>query len=93
MQIPLRTPQRPQPAFNFNRVWVHFTFCCQECTHFARPIRIYVDACRSNQVIVPSARILLGPVCTNFTQTQNTNKEINLPHETAHTSLRPRIPI
>ena len=93
MQIPLQTPQRPQPAFSFNRVWVHFTFCCQECTHFARPICIYVDACRSNQVIVPSARILLGPVCTNFTQTQNKNKEINLPHETAHTSLRPRIPI
>ena len=48
---------------------------------------------RSNQVIVPSARILLGPVFTNFTQTQNTNKEINLPHETAHTSLRPSIQI
>ena len=74
-------------------LWVHFTFCCPECTHFARLFCIHVDACRSNQVIVPSARILLGPVCTNFTQTQNTNKEINLPHETAHTSLRPRIPI
>ena len=48
---------------NHYRVWVHFTFCCQECTHFARHICIYVDACRSNQVIVPSARILLGPVC------------------------------
>ena len=34
-QIPLRTPQRPQPVFDPNRVCVHFTFCCHECTHFA----------------------------------------------------------
>ena len=31
----MRTPQRPQPVFDPNRVCVHFTFCCHECTHFA----------------------------------------------------------
>ena len=36
-QIPLRTPQRTQPAFNPNRVFVQLTFCCQECTHFVWP--------------------------------------------------------
>ena len=36
-QIPLRTPQRPQPAFNPIGVFVHFTFCCHKCTHFAWP--------------------------------------------------------
>ena len=31
----MRTPQRPQPVFDPNRVCVHFAFCCHECTHFA----------------------------------------------------------
>ena len=25
----------PQPDFDPDRVCVHFTFCCHECTHFA----------------------------------------------------------
>ena len=41
-QIPLRTPQRPQPVFDPNRVCVHFTFCYHECTHFAWPIHAAV---------------------------------------------------
>ena len=34
-QIPLRTPQRPQPVVDPNMVCVHFTFWCHKCTHFA----------------------------------------------------------
>ena len=32
-QIPLRTPQRPQPVFDPNMVCVHFTYCYHKFTH------------------------------------------------------------
>jgi hypothetical protein len=45
LQIPLRTPQRPQPVFDPIRVCVHFTFCYHKCTHLththARTLYIY----------------------------------------------------
>ena len=44
-QIPLRTPQRPQPVFDPNRVCSHFKFCCHKCTYFAWPIH---EACGSH---------------------------------------------
>jgi hypothetical protein len=50
-QIPLRTPQRPQPVFNPNRVCVHFTFCCHKAKQFACPIHTYVEACGSNTLL------------------------------------------
>ena len=50
-QIPLRRPQRPQPVFDPNRVCVHFTFCCHQCTHFDWPIHTYVEACGSNTLL------------------------------------------
>ena len=34
-KFPLRTPQKPQPVFDPDRVSVHFTFCCHTCTHCA----------------------------------------------------------
>ena len=50
-KLHLRTPQRPHPVFNPNRVSVHFTFCCHECTHFAWLIHTYVEACESNTLL------------------------------------------
>ena len=50
-QFFFRTPQRPHPIFDPNRVCVHFTFCCNECTHYAWPIHTYVEACGSNTLL------------------------------------------
>ena len=60
-QIPLRTPQRPQPVVDPNMVCVHFTFWCHECTHFAW---ISYSAVKSTCLfVVTSEHTLLGPVC------------------------------
>jgi hypothetical protein len=52
-----RTPQRPQPVFNSNRVSVHLTFFCHECTHFAWLIHTYVVACGSNTLLWSVVRL------------------------------------
>ena len=50
-KFPLRTPQRPQPVFDHNRVFVHFILCSHECTHFAWPIHTFVEACGSQTLL------------------------------------------
>jgi hypothetical protein len=50
-KFPLRTPQRPQPSFDPNRVCIQFTFWWHKCTHFALPIHTYVEACVSNTLL------------------------------------------
>ena len=54
LQIPLRTPQRPQPVFDPNGSV--YTFCCHKCTHFAWPIYTYLETCRSNTLLGPVVR-------------------------------------
>ena len=62
----MRTPQRPQPVFDPNRVCLDFTFCCHKCTHFAWPIYTYVEACGSNTLLGPAVQSKCYPVCVHL---------------------------
>ena len=70
IQIPLRTPQRPQPVFHPNSVCVDFAFGCRECTHFAWAIHTYIEACGSNTLLGSLVQlysctvIMLSSLCT-----------------------------
>jgi hypothetical protein len=47
----LRIQQRPQPIVDPNWVFVHFTFCCHECTHLDWTIYTYVEAFGSSTLL------------------------------------------
>ena len=68
LQIPLRTLQRPLPAFNPNRACVHFIFVVVISAHtLLGPASLYSYSVIMLSglwlFIVTSARTLLGPVC------------------------------
>ena len=58
IQIPLRTPQRPQPVGYPKQGLCTLYFCFHECTHFAWTIHTYVESSGS--------RTLLGSVVQRY---------------------------